>query len=574
MSKTVRAAAWAVVLVGNVALAQFLPPAGNPEPEKLKVLNPVPLPPFPGTDAAPPLVDPNFERAQQLLPPVAPPGGVQPTIPDSPRGGVPAGVVTTPAVATLTPSEPPPPTVRIQVQTPAHVAPGKPIPYKVVVSNTSAATAYRVRVRVPTPEGAAALTKAEPKPEPPLVLMLPMPTPKEMTWEYKSLARGEQKVIELEFTPQPGVKDVRARAYVSFEHGQEVVTQIEKPKLAVKKVASKDAARGEPVEVRVTVTNAGPMPIHKVRLVEVATAGFDFKVSADAVQTQKTNERAWELGTLARGQSKIVTYQLTGGKQQGGELLTTSHATSEDGGIADTAESKTRILVPELGFTLTGPASVESKKPAEYEATARNNGTLPLANVVVSIPIPEDCQPTKVTKDAQRYKDRVSWVIPKMTPGEAYKFRLTVTANTSGKRVVRATARDKAGAVDAEREVATAFLGRADLRWSPNVPAILALDRQGQIVISVRNDGEEADAGVSPRVRLPDGLKVIEMTPSKATVTKEGEIVFNAVEIKPGKTEVFTVTVQRTQPGQKRVGLQLNATSLGDRPLLKEQAIE
>ncbi len=575
MGKTVRAAAWAVLLLGStVAFAQFLPPAGNPEPERLRVQNPVPLPGLPGAEPAAPFVDSNVDRAQQLLPPVAPPGGVQPTIPDSPRGSVPAGVVTTPALTSPTPSEPPPPTVRIQVQTPAHVAPGKPIPYKVVVSNPSSATAYRVRVRVPAPDGAATLTKAEPKPDNVKDFKVPAALVGEMTWEFKSLNRGEQKVIELEFTPQPGVKDVRARAYVSFEHGQEVVTQIEKPKLTVKKVASKDAARGEPVTVRVEVTNAGPMPIHKVRLVEVATPGFDFKTSADAVQTKMTNERAWDLGTLGRGQSKIVTYQLTGGRQQGGELLTTSHATSEDGGIAETAESKTRILVPELGFTLTGPASVESKKPAEYEATARNNGTLPLTNVVVSIPIPEDCQPTKVTKDAQRYKDRVSWVIPKMTPGEAYKFRLTVTANTSGKRVVRATARDKAGAVDAEREVATAFLGRADLHWSPNIPAILALDKQGQIVITVRNDGEEADAGVAPRVRLPDGLKVIETTPSKATVTKEGEIVFSAVEIKPGKTEVFTVTVQRTQPGQKRVGLQLNATSLDNRPLLKDQTIE
>lgn len=571
MGKTVRAAAWVVLLLGSaVAVGQQLP-----EPGKIPPVSGLPLPPLPGGDPASPFVDSNVDRAQQLLPPVAAPGGVQPTIPDSPRGSVPAGVVTTPALTSPTPSEPPPPTVRIQVQTPAHVAPGKPIPYKVVVSNPSAATAYRVRVRVPAPDGAAALTKAEPKPDNVKDFKVPAALAGEMTWEFKSLNRGEQKVIELEFAPQPGAKDVRARAYVSFEHGQEVVTQIEKPKLAVKKVASKDAARGEPVTVRVEVTNAGPMPIHKVRLVEVATPGFDFKVSADAVQTLKTNERAWELGTLGRGQSKIVTYQLTGGKQQGGELLTTSHATSEDGGIADTAESKTRILVPELGFTLTGPASVESKKPAEYEAVARNNGTLPLANVVVSIPIPEDCVRTRVTKDGQLYKDRVSWTIPKLAPGEAQKFRLTVTANSSGKRVVRATARDKAGAVDAEREVATAFLGRADLRWSPNVPAILALDKQGQIVISVRNDGEEADAGVSPRVRLPDGLKVIEMTPSKATVTKEGEeIVFNAVEIKPGKTEVFTVTVQRTQPGQKRVGLQLNATSLGDRPLLKTQTIE
>jgi Domain of unknown function DUF11 len=328
------------------------------------------------------------------------------------------------------------------------------------------------------------------------------------------------------------------------------------------------------VTVRVEVTNAGPMPVHKVRLVEVASPGFDFRTAAEAVQTQKANERAWELGTIGRGQSKIVTYQLTGGKQQGGELLTTSHATSEDGGVADVAESKTRILVPDLGFALTGPTSVESKKPAEYEATVRNNGTLPLTSVVVSIPIPEDCQPTKVTKDAQRYKDRASWTIPRLAPGEAQKFRLTVTANTSGKRVIRATARDRAGAVDAEKEVATVFLGRADLHWSPDVPAILANGKRAQITITVRNDGEEADKGVAPRVRLPDGLKVIEATPGKPLVSQQNEVLFSATEIKAGKSEVFTVTVERTQPGQMRVGLRLEAQSLGERPILKEQSIE
>lgn len=572
MVKTVRAAAWAVVMVSGVAAAQGppLPLPGTPDPDRLTPLNrPVPLP------SGEPIRDSQLQQAQQLLPPVPPSGSAPGFVPDSPRGAVAPGVVTTPAVGAAPVPEPPPPTVRIQVQTPAHVPPGKPIPYKLIVTNSPAATAYKVRVRMPVPEGATALNKAEPKPDGfPPDFKPPVQPPKEMTWEFKSLGKGEQKVIELEFAPQPGVKDMRAKAYVSFEHGQEVTTQIEKPKLVVRKTASKEAARGEPVQVQVQVMNAGPMPIHKVRLVEVATPGFDFKTSTDAVQKNKTNEREWELGTLGRGQSKIVTYQLIGGKQQGGELLTTSHATSEDGGIADTAESKTRILVPDLGFALTGPTSVESRKPAEYEATVRNNGTLPLSNVVVSIPIPEDCQPTKVTKDAQRYKDRVSWTLPKLAPGEAQKFRLTVTANTSGKRVVRATARDKAGMVDAEKDVATVFLGRADLHWSPNVPPILPVGKQGQITIRVENTGEEADKGVTLRLRIPEGLKVVEATPGKPTLAQDGELLFNATEIKAGKSEVFTVTVERTQPGQKRVGLRLDAQSLGERSLLKEQAIE
>lgn len=573
MSRAIRAAAWAVLLGTTVAVGQPpLPPAGTPEPQLIPPLKSLPLP-SPEPDA-PPLVDPQVKPAQQLLPPVSPIGTVPNSVPDAPRAAVPNGVITTPGLASPPPTEPPPPTVRIQVQTPAHVPPGKPIPYKVIVTNASAAVAYRVKVRMPAPEGVATVTKVEPKPDN-KDWKVPAAVGAEMVWEYKSLGKGERKVIDLEFTPQqPAAREVRAKAYVSFEHGQEVVTQIEKPKLSVKKVATKETARGEPVAVEVRVTNVGPMPVHKVRLVEEATPGFTFQTGKDALPTQKTNQRAWDLGTLARGQSKIVRYQLTGGKQQGGELLTTSHATSEDGGTPDTAESKTRILVPDLGFTLTGPATVESRMPAQYEAVVRNNGTLPLTNVVVSIPIPQDCDPTKVTQDARRYPDRASWVIPRMAPGETYKYRLTVQARSSGKRVIRATARDQSGAVNAEREASTQFLGRADLHWEPTVPAILAVGKRGQVTIVVRNTGEETDKGVSPRVAIPDGLKVIEATPGPPTQVLANEVVFSGVEIPPGKSVTFTVTVERTQPGRKRLGLRLEATSLGDKPLLKEQTVE
>jgi len=572
MSRAIRAAVWAVLLATTTAIGQApFPPSGTPEPRRI-ALNGDPIPA--GEPAAPPIVDPGVTPAQQLLPPVAPIGGVPARVPDSPRAAVPNGVVTTPGLASPPPVEPPPPTVRIQVQTPAHVPPGKPIPYKVIVTNVSAATAYRVKVRMPPPDGAATISKAEPKPDNVKEWKVPAAVGGEMLWEFKSLGRGERKVIDLEFTPQQTAKEVRAKAYVSFEHGQEVVTQIEKPRLSVKKAATKEVARGEPVAVEVRVTNVGPMPVHKVRLVEVATPGFTFQTGKDATPTQKANERAWDLGTLARGQSKIVRYQLTGGKQQGGELLTTSHATSEDGGVPDTAEAKTRILVPDLGFTLTGPATVESRKPAKYLAVVRNNGTLPLTNVVVSIPTPEDCDRTQVRSDARLYPDRASWVIPRMAPGETYEYHLSVVAKSSGKRVVRATARDQSGAVNAEREASTQFLGRADLHWQPTVPAILAVGKRGQVTVVVRNDGEETDKGVSPRIDIPDGLKVIEATPGPPTQILANEVVFNAVEIQPGKTVTFTVTVERAQPGRKRIGLRLEAPSLGDRPLFKDQTVE
>ena len=67
------------------------------------------------------------------------------TIPDSPGAPkIPTGVTSTPPRAAPGVNDPPTPSVQLQIRTPAHIAGGKPIAYKLVVTNNSGATAYRV----------------------------------------------------------------------------------------------------------------------------------------------------------------------------------------------------------------------------------------------------------------------------------------------------------------------------------------------------------------------------------------------------------------------------------------------
>ena len=508
-----------------------------------------------------------IEPIQKLEKPIAP------SVPDAPSGPkVPTGVVSTaPRPAPLV-NDPPTPTVQLQIRTPAHVAVGKPVPYKLTVMNNSGATAYRVQVRVPMPDGAK-LVKCEPAADTPAA-GVPIPAP-QLMWSIKSLPKGESKTFDLEFQPAAGANEIRLRGHVSFEHGAEVVTAIAKPKLTVKKSATPTVAQGELVTVRVEVLNAGAVPIPQARLVETVPPGVDFKNDKDSEKGEQAHQRIWQLGTLEPGQAKIVTYQLLGKK--GGDLLTTSMAASDDKFASvqsEHAESKTKVLVPALKLDLTGPATVAAKESALYTARVQNTGTQPLDNVRVTVALPDDCEVTKVTTGARRTKDQVAWTLPKLPAGEAHDFRVTLESPTSGKKQVKAAAKETRTAVEDAKEVTSTFQGRADLTWKPEFEdASVNVGKQGLITVKVKNQGTETDKGLRLRVELPPNAKFVEGSP-KQYKEAGAEVIFEPRPIAPNGTETFTVTYEAKQAGPAYFRLRLEAESLGDKPLLKEQVVQ
>ncbi len=487
-----------------------------------------------------PKVDPNVLPAQAMQPAAAP------------------GVV----------SDPPTPVVRIQVRVPAHAAPNKDLTYKIVVANTSPADAYKVTVRNPVPAGIAQVVRAEPKPD--RADAAPNALPKELVWTLGTLRAGERREIELVLKPAADAKEVRNQAFVDFEHGQAVVTQINKPKLAVTKVAPKQAAQTDPIAIRVVVENRGRVSVGGVELVEDVTPGFEFASDGDAKRGSGPGQRVWDLGTLRPGERKVVEYRLTAKESK--KLLATSVVKSPDQPEGERAESTTEVLTAGLSLDLTGPTAVAAGEPALYEIVARNTGTLTLTNVRVSGSVPADCTLTKMTNGGQRYRDQVVWAVPQLKPGEAQSFRLGLRASTTGKRTVRAAARDARG-LEKAREVVTAFQGAAVLYWTATLdPQLVSTGRQGTLTVRVENRGGEAATNVRLRVTLPPEVTLVQASPRNQAAANE--VAFDALPVPANGEEKYTVTYRAERAGQAHFTLKLSADALGDQPLTKEQAVE
>ena len=488
--------------------------------------------------------------------------------------GLLAVVLAAPAGPAADAPDPPTPAVRLHVGVASVAAAGKPVGYKITVTNTSPVPVYRVRVRVPLPGGVEVLA-ADPKPGPPKApAPAAGPPPREVAWEVGTLDPRQAKIITLDLRPADDAREVRVKAFVAFEYGEEVSTKVERAKLAVSKNVPREVVAGEPIPVRVTVRNDGRVPVTGVRLAEDWPEGFEFGADGDRGEAgDAPRQRVWKLDTLRPGEQRVVQYRLTG--RAGGAAVASSAVTSPDVPDPARADARFAVLAAAMKLELTGPPAAAPGDPAEYTATVTNSGTLPLADVRLTANVPDGSTVTRVTNGGRASAAAVAWVVPDrargpLQPGDSYAVRFTLAARTGGPKVVRvAAAGDRVGEVP--REVSTNFQAAPDLSWEHKFNSTsLVAGTPELLTVTVTNAGGEAARNVRLRVDLPDGVTAAQVSPAPAGPLPGGQrrVAFDPVSVPANGAQKFTLTVRAEKPGPARFEMTLGYDGLGD-PLTK-----
>jgi hypothetical protein len=472
-------------------------------------------------------------------------------------------------------SDPPTPQVRLQVRTPATIAPGKEIPYKFIITNVSSADAYKVTLRCPIPANVLEVTKAEPKPT--------QITPKngqpkaEYVWNLGTLKCGAKQEIELSLKPNADVIEISTAAHVTFEYGQVVITKIDVPKLKVDKQAPEKVSQGEKFPIRVIVSNIGKVPVKSLELVENISPTFQFvSGGTEGERTEKASQRIWKLGTLGPGQRQVIEYFVkTDGTQ---ELLSQSVVKSVDVPSQEQASSTTKILTSAFSLDLTGPQSVNASDPAKYEIKVTNTGSLPIKDLRVSAALPKECTLSNMTDGGKRYKDSIEWLIPDreggpLKPGQAYTLRFSLKGNSSGVRTIRAVATAEGPKEQQQsRELKTSFEGSAVLKWSSTpTPLEVQVNSKGTITIKVQNQGSDTARNVKLQIDLPPEVQADQVTPKHRQ--NLNDIIFDPINLPANGQEVFTITYRAIKAGRTTFKLRLYAEGYENDPLRKDQEI-
>jgi len=547
------AVAWAVV-----ALAA---PAQNPAPKTQLEFFPQP----PGTPAKPepeqlPKLDVPAIQADQVEPAAA----KQPAGAPQPR---PAG--TPPRTGTDVP-DPQHPVVTIRVRVPADMLPGDDIKYIITVRNISSADAHGVTVRNPLAAEVEGVVKADPEAD------KTQSTAKQLIWVLGTMKGGTTQTIELTLRHKPNVTELKNLAYVKYEHGQSVTTKIAKPTIKVSKTAPKQTVRDETYTVRVLVENAGKVPAENVRIVENLPQSAEVEAitaGGKKLAQPEGQQWMWEIAKLQPGERKTIEYRVT--PREGKDVFTLTSVSGPRVVADKPAEARTQVLVPGLDVKLTGPAGgapVNAGESAKYEITVRNTGTLPSTNVKITGTLPADCKPTMKTDGGQIFRDSIVWQLSRLEPGEAQSFRFAIKANTTGRRVVVASATDTRG-TKAGQELATVFTGTAALVWETNFDThTVQVGKQGVFTVKVKNHGGEAARNVRVQIEVPDAVSVVQQTPK--TQVNGNVVVFGAESIQGYGETTYTLTFEGKKPDQAWFKIRMTADCLGDRPMQTEKMVE
>jgi uncharacterized repeat protein (TIGR01451 family) len=505
---------------------------------------------------------------------LAPPAPAQPSPELTPCEGArpagPDGPPVPPLRATFPPGrepvDPPEPRVGIRVRVPAESAPGEELTYRIVVENPSRAPAHHVAVKNPLPAHAR-FVRADPEP----TSMSP-----QLLWQLGTLAPGARKEIKLVVVPT-GDGEVRSCARVQFEHGQCVVTRVNRPGLRLRKAGPREVPVYDPITFRLEVSNTGRARARGVKLTDTLPEGLEFLNSKPA--TRGENPLTWDLGDLAPGQTRAVEYTAVA-KKTG--RYTNSASAEAAGGLRQKASATVRVGEARLAVLKSGPATRLVGRPSAYVITVRNAGTMSAANVRVTDELPADIAFVRASGGGRLSTARpgeggaaeVRWSLGTLAPGAKRTLELVVRARRAG------TFRNVAN-VAADRGLAEQ--GRAETKFEDPAGMAVEVDkgddpvevgRETTYTVRLLNTGKAAETKVGLAVTVPEGMKVVGEKGPTAGREEGRKVTFEPLDrLAPGAEPTYTVRVRGERAGGGKLLVEATPDRAGASPVKVEEAV-
>ena len=494
--------------------------------------------------------------------------------------------------ASAEPVDPPAPTVALRVRVPAVSAPGAELQYRIIVENTSSAPAHHVLVRNPLPANVQFVRAA------------PDPTDKipELRWKLGTLEPSARKEIVLVVKPT-GTGDVRNCARVTYEHGQCVTTRIgdtpaptqtttpvptpaPAPVVTPRPVAEAKAELrlrligppqaivevGPVIDFRTEVTNVGTAVAKGVVVTNKLPAGLDYSTSTPSVTGDQMGLVTWNLGDLAPGQTRrivcTVIPKVTGAY--------TNRAEARDA-AGHNWESSSSVVVgePKLSVVTSGPKIRMVNRPASYQITISNPGSMPVTNVIVTSEVTEGMTLVNASaggfyrKEPQKRFDKllnrdvsyqeVRWSLGTLAAGERKALQMVLQTANPGKLDHRVTATadrnlEQHSEVQTEFEEATGITLEIEKSADP-IPV------GGKMTYKIRviNQGDGAAKNVGLTVLVPEQMAILKPT----TGVIGQKVTFGPlVALAKKSTSEFLLDVEALKPGEVRLRVELTSDHL------------
>ncbi|MFO0973920.1 MAG: hypothetical protein U1A27_10850 [Phycisphaerae bacterium] len=361
-----------------------------------------------------------------------------------------------------------------------------------------------------------------------------------LSWTIPALAPGASETLSV-----TGTSDASAElswcATLTFKGVTCAATRIVEPALRLTKSMPPSALLCDDIPIQFVVTNTGSGIARGVRITDDLPAGLSARDGRGSI--------ALDAGDLAAGQSREFSVVAHAAKV--GEFANTAHAT-ELGGLKAEASASTRVRVPALEVTKTGPNLRFVGRTATYEITVRNRGDATAERCLLTDTVPDGLQFVEADHNGRFGGGQILWNVGTLAPDQSVTVKTTLRCTQLG--TFTNTASAKAFCAAAE--------GRATLEVR-GIPAILleVIDVEDPIEVGsqvtyeivVTNQGSSTGTHIVIECTLPEKEEFVSATGPTRFATSGRTIRFEPLaSLAPKARATYKVVVRGLSQGDVR----------------------
>lgn len=333
-----------------------------------------------------------------------------------------------------------------------------------------------------------------------------------------------------------------------------------KPQITIAKVGPETALLGQTITYQIHVKNEGTGVARDVVVIDTIPAGLEHSSGQKEVR--------YDIGTLAANEKKVVQLSVKAaarGEHRNKAVVETSNAgKAEDHAI-------TRVLVPGVSITKTGPEEQFTTKNAEYTITVKNTGDTTLNNVRVVDTAPAQTRIVEAP-GAQVAGQRATWVIPSLEPNAERKLTITLTSDTVGVTENVVTVVTQEGPEEAARAKTTWKGFAAILVELIDINDPIFVGEEEIYVIRVTNQGTKDDTSVKVVAKFPAELTPVDSSGATQGEVKDKTVTFAPLAVLPAqKTAEWRIKAEGVKAGDGRVTVQISSDTI-PRPVTQEES--
>jgi uncharacterized repeat protein (TIGR01451 family) len=323
------------------------------------------------------------------------------------------------------------PDLRLRVQAPRYVRHPDPIPFQIEVTNSGPSRLVDVVLKDELP---AELKFSDSKPS--------TSGENPLTWKLGTLGPGETRRVQFwAIAPQPGTFHDQAEVSAGSVRQQsraEVV--VGEAKMEVAQAGPMRRAVGRAAAYRITVRNAGTVPLGGVQITDAVPRQMTF-LRADSAGRLEGNQVIWQLGELKPGERRTVQMEMQA--REGGKLLNVAQITAE-GGLSQRSKPAVTEFEPATGPVVEidrgdDPLSVGARSVCRVRVF--NAGPSPVGQAALTVSVLDHLKIVaargmtggKIEGTVVRFEP-----LPSLTPGMVAEYTLEVQAIKPGATDLRA----------------------------------------------------------------------------------------------------------------------------------------